>query len=68
MFKAFKVTFLVVLVTVTMVTHTEATNRVVPEPPCDQVCVRSNPEKEACCRAHNHVTYAFCEKGKMYCY
>lgn len=63
-----KTCFLLLLVAATMVIITEASNRVVRVQPCDQVCNRSNPEKESCCKAHGHVTYAFCEKGGMLCY
>nr|P83421.1 RecName: Full=Psychimicin [Oiketicus kirbyi] len=36
-------------------------------PPCDQVCSRTNPEKDECCRAHGHAFHATCSGG-MQCY
>ncbi len=49
------------------VTSTEAINNWIRVPQCDQVCSRSNPEKDECCRANGHSFHANCYGG-MNCY
>uniref|UniRef100_A0AC35GAV3 Uncharacterized protein n=1 Tax=Panagrolaimus sp. PS1159 TaxID=55785 RepID=A0AC35GAV3_9BILA len=35
---------------------------------CNEVCRRSNPEKDSCCRAHGSKGSQGCESGRMLCY
>ncbi|KAL0839422.1 hypothetical protein ABMA28_016146 [Loxostege sticticalis] len=37
--------------------------------PCDQVCHRSDAEKDSCCRAHGERGFSYCtDSGTMHCY
>lgn len=64
-----KTTVLILFVACAMVliNTTEAINNWVRVPPCDQVCSRSNAEKDECCRAHGQAFHANCNGG-MNCY
>ncbi|KAI8431466.1 hypothetical protein MSG28_015983 [Choristoneura fumiferana] len=37
-------------------------------PACDEVCGRTDPEKDACCKAHGNYGWNNCYGGKMECY
>ncbi|GBP71048.1 Psychimicin [Eumeta japonica] len=53
-------TLVLLLVLAMAASSIDAINNWVRVPPCDQVCSRTNPEKDECCRAHGHAFHATC--------
>ncbi|KAL0839419.1 hypothetical protein ABMA28_016143 [Loxostege sticticalis] len=62
---AIKTTFVLLLLAFAMVVVTEAQYTHVCA--CDEVCQRSSPERDECCRAHGFSGSASCSRG-MHCY
>ncbi|GBP71047.1 Psychimicin [Eumeta japonica] len=56
-------TLVLLLVLAMAASSIDAINNWVRVPPCDQVCSRTNPEKDECCRAHGHAFHATCSGG-----
>uniref|UniRef100_A0AC35F1X9 Uncharacterized protein n=1 Tax=Panagrolaimus sp. PS1159 TaxID=55785 RepID=A0AC35F1X9_9BILA len=63
--KFFAVLFFFVLVVAVTFNGADAGNNI-RTPPCDEVCHRSNPEQESCCKAHGFST-GRCKDFQSFC-